>query len=130
MPISKIISPEHTNEKSDYDPDNLDEALKKLPALISWQTEIVDQALSAVKEAKFDLENKESRLTLKFIDKGYRWLEARSLVNANTVEERKKILDKDIDWRKARSELKKLQLELNSVKKRASLRIEEIKQGI
>jgi hypothetical protein len=128
MPTSKIISRGRIEEK--YNPDDLDEALKKLPALISWQTEIVDQALSELKESKFALETKEAKFILELIDRGIRWLEARSLVKVNTTKERKYILDKEIAWRKARSELKKLQLELNSVKKRASLRIEEVKHGI
>lgn len=130
MPISKGTSLKPTERNLEYDPNDLDDSLKKLPAIISWQIELVDKALTSLKRARFNLEHQENVWFIRFTQEGYSPSEARSLGHVETNKDRGKVLNKDRKFREEQSTLRKLNIELTTIKKRASLRMEEIKHGL
>lgn len=130
MPTSKDTSSKPMEGNLEYDPNDLDDSLKKLPAIISWQIELVDKALTNLKRARFNLEHQENVWFIRFTQEGYAPSEAKALGYIETNKDRKKVLSTDRKFREKQSTLRKLKIELTTIKKRASLRMEEIKHGL
>ena len=106
MPISKGTSSKPTERNLEYDPNDLDDSLKKLPAIISWQIELVDKSLTNLKRARLNLEHQENVWFIRFTQEGYSPSEAKSLGYIETNKDRKKVLSKDRKFREEQSTLR------------------------
>jgi len=107
---------------------DINQELEELPGLISYQEQLVEDALLEIEESKNEKSKVLSEVLIKYMSSPYNVQKA--MYKKAQSEEDTKILEKKKKLSKVTVEFNRLKNQFQSVRKLASLRIEEMKHGL